>query len=109
MIHCRSLAIFLAAAFLAAGLAGPVRAQPVRGPGQAVFLAQLEPEQRRMMRDQMREHWQQMPPEDRQRIREAQRERWQQMPSDDRQRMREEMRAGGREGRGRGGGYRGGH
>ena len=82
--------------------------------------AQMPPDQRRQMRQEMREQWravppderhrlheerserwQQMPPEDRQRMREGNRERWQPMPPEDRQRMRDEMRAR----RGEGGGY----
>jgi predicted phage gp36 major capsid-like protein len=74
--------------------------------------AQLPPDQRRQMRQEMREQWQQMPQEDRQRFRDERRERWQQMPQEDRQRMRDEMRgrrdeAGG-QGMRQGGGFRGG-
>lgn len=57
--------------------------------------AALGPEQRREMRQQMRDQWQQSPParqQERREYREQYRERWQQMPSDDRYRMREEMR-----------------
>jgi predicted phage gp36 major capsid-like protein len=74
--------------------------------------AQLPPEQRRQMRQEMREQWQQMPQEDRQRFRDERRERWQQMPQEDRQRMRDEMRGrrdeGGGQGGRQGGGFRGG-
>ncbi len=58
----------------------------------------LPPDERRQMRQQMRDHWQQMPPEQRQLIREERRERrerheaFQQMPPEDRYRLREEMR-----------------
>lgn len=80
-------------AALAAG--GSAFGQGGRGGGPWAPPGAMEPEQRRMMRDEMREHWRQMPPEDRQRLREDRRERWQQMPPEDRQRLREEMRAGG--------------
>ena len=74
--------------------------------------AQLPPDQRRQMRQEMREQWQQLPPEDRQRLREERRERWQQMPQEDRQRMRDEMRGRrdefGGQGMRHGGGFRGG-
>jgi hypothetical protein len=60
---------------------------------------QLPHDQRREMRRQMREHWQQMPQEQRQdrreRYRDERRERhdaFQQMPSEDRRRMRDELR-----------------
>ena len=74
--------------------------------------AQLPPDQRRQMRQEMREQWRQAPQEDRQRMREEHRERVQQMPQEDRQRMRDEMRGhgpphGGEEGgRGSRGGWR---
>lgn len=75
--------------------------------------AQLPPEQRRQMRQEMRERWREMPQEDRQRMREQRHERWQQMPQENRQRMREEMRGqrppppyGAGEGRGPRGGWR---
>lgn len=74
--------------------------------------AQLPPDQRRQMRQEMREQWQQLPPEDRQRLREERRERWQQMPQEDRQRLRDEMRGRrdefGGQGMRHGGGFRGG-
>ena len=74
--------------------------------------AQLPPDQRRQMRQEMREQWQQMPQEDRQRFRDERRERWQQMPQEDRQRLRDELRgrrddAGG-QGMRHGGGFHGG-
>ncbi|QKV56908.1 MAG: hypothetical protein HT580_06475 [Dechloromonas sp.] len=50
--------------------------------------AQLPPDQRRQMRQEMRDYWRQAPPDDRQRFREERRA----MPPDDRQRMRDEMR-----------------
>ena len=66
--------------------------------------AQMPPEERRQMRQEMREQWRQMPQEDRQRMRDEHRERWQ-MPQEDRQRMRDEMRGhgGSPHGGGRGG------
>jgi len=67
--------------------------------------AQMPPDQRRQMRQEMREQWRQMPQEDRQRMRDEHRGQWQ-MPPEDRQRMRDEMRGhsasppgGGRGGR----------
>jgi predicted phage gp36 major capsid-like protein len=67
--------------------------------------AQMPPEERRQMRQEMREQWRQMPQEDRQRMRDEHRGQWQ-MPPEDRQRMRDEMRGhsasppgGGRGGR----------
>jgi hypothetical protein len=48
----------------------------------------LPPEERRQMRQQMREHWQQ----DRELRRDERRQRWQDVPPEDRRRMREEMR-----------------
>jgi len=69
--------------------------------------AQMPPDQRRQMRQEMREQWRQTPQEDRQRMRDEPRERWQ-MPQEDRQRMRDEMRGHGASphGGGRGGGRR---
>lgn len=72
--------------------------------GQAgAAMAQYDPmplDQRREMRRQMREHWQQMPDDQRgayrERFREERMERRDnraQMPPEDRQRMREEMRS----------------
>ena len=65
--------------------------------------AQLGPDDRRQIRREMREHWQQMPQEDRQRYRQERHERrdgLQQMPAEDRSRLRDELRgqrdAGGR-------------
>ena len=76
--------------------------------------AQMPPDQRRQMRQEMREQWRQMPQDDRQRFREDRRGQWRQMPQDDRQRMRDEMRGygpppahgGGGGGRGQRGGWR---
>ncbi len=76
--------------------------------------AQMPPDQRRQMRQEMREQWRQSPQDDRQRFREDRREQWRQMPQDDRQRMRDEMRGygpppahgGGGGGRGQRGGWR---
>jgi uncharacterized membrane protein len=64
--------------------------------------AQVPPDQRRQMRQEMRDYWRQAPQDDRQRYRENRRDNWQPMPQDDRQRMRDEMR-GRRDGYG--GGY----
>jgi len=64
--------------------------------------AQLPPDQRRQMRQEMRDYWRQAPPEDRQRFRDERRA----MPPDDRQRMRDEMR-GQRQGYGGGNPYGG--
>jgi len=50
--------------------------------------AQLPPDQRQQMRQEMRDYWRQAPPDDRQRYREERRA----MPQEDRQRMRDEMR-----------------
>lgn len=65
---------------------------------------QLPPEQRRQLRQQMREHWQQMPQDERQEQRphfhaerQERREGFQAMPAEDRNRMRQELR-GRREG-----------
>lgn len=77
--------------------------------------AQVPPDQRRQMRQEMRDYWRQAPPEERQRYRENRRDGWQSMPQDDRQRMRDEMRGrrdaygstgqyGGGDGRGQRGG-----
>jgi predicted phage gp36 major capsid-like protein len=58
----------------------------------------LPPDERRQLRQQMREHWQQMPPEDRQRFRQERQERierrdaFQQMAPEDRSRLRDELR-----------------
>ena len=57
--------------------------------------AQLAPDERRQMRQEMREHWQQLPAEDRQRFRQERQERreaFQQMPPEDRSRLRDELR-----------------
>lgn len=65
--------------------------------------AQLGPDDRRQIRREMREHWQQMPQEDRQRYRQERHERrdgLQQMPAEDRSRLRDELR-GQRDGGGR--------
>ena len=66
--------------------------------------AQIPPDQRRQMRQEMREQWRQAPQEDRQRMRDERRGQWQ-MPQEDRQRMRDEMRGHGASphGGGRGG------
>lgn len=48
----------------------------------------LPPDERRQMRQQMREHWQQ----DRAARRDEGGRRWQEVPPEDRRRMREEMR-----------------
>ena len=66
--------------------------------------AQMPPDQRRQMRQEMREQWQQAPQDNRQQMRGEQRGR-SQMPQEDRQRMRDEMRGhgGSSHGGGRGG------
>lgn len=69
--------------------------------------AQMPPDQRRQMRQEMRDYWRQAPQDDRQRYRENRRDGWQPMPQDDRQRMRDETR-GRRDGYG-GGQYGGGN
>lgn len=98
----------LFAAFL--GLGGVAHAD--LSPMLAFQVAQWEPlppEQRRQMRQQMREHWQQAPPEERQRMREERREQrdtLQQMPPEDRSRMRDELRG---QRQSLGGGADGGH
>jgi hypothetical protein len=82
------LSLVLAALF---GLAGQVQAQ-------------LPPDERRQLRQEMRDHWQQLPPEEKQRFRQERRERrdtFQQMPAEDRSRLRDELR-GQRDGRGEG-------
>jgi hypothetical protein len=56
-------------------------------------LAQLAPDDRRQLRQEMREQWRQPPPGDRRGMREAHRQQWQEMPREDRQRLREEMRS----------------
>lgn len=57
--------------------------------------AQLAPDERRQMRQEMRQHWQQLPPEERQRFRQERQERREAihlMPPEDRSRLREELR-----------------
>lgn len=87
------LRLFLASvAFV--GLVGPVQAQ-------------LPPDERRQLRQDMRDHWLQLPPEERQRFRQERQERrevLQQMPAEDRSRLRDELR-GQRDGRGGGLGF----
>jgi Protein of unknown function (DUF3106) len=124
-------ALLVAATLLAASSVAQAEFRLEAGAAPLV-VAQLPPDQRRLMRQEMREHWQQMPPDERQRLRDGRRERWQQMPQqmpqqqdrqrwqqmppEDRQRLREEMRgrrdeSGGGYGtgpRGPAGGYRGG-
>jgi hypothetical protein len=69
-----------------------------------VVHAQMPPDQRRQMRQEMRDQWRQAPQDDRQRMRDERRGQWQ-MPQEDRQRMREQMRGHGASphGGGRGG------
>jgi hypothetical protein len=69
-----------------------------------VVHAQMPPDQRRQMRQEMRDQWRQAPQDDRQRMRDERRGQWQ-MPQEDRQRMRDEMRGHGASphGGGRGG------
>lgn len=67
----------------------------------------LPPDERRQMRQQMREHWQQ----EREVRRDEGASRWRDMPQEDRRRLRDDLREqrawpdqrGGHEGRGRGG------
>lgn len=61
----------------------------------------MSPDERRQMRQEMRDYWRQSPQEDRYRQRNDR--GWQPMPQEDRQRMRDEMR-GKRDG-GYGGAY----
>lgn len=51
-------------------------------------LAELSPEQRRQMRDQIRDHWRNLPPDDRMRVRSE----WQPQPQEEKPRVRDEMR-----------------
>ena len=60
----------------------------------AMAHAQMPPDQRRQMRQEMRDQWRQTPQGDRQRMRDERRGQWQ-MPQEDRQRMRDEMRGHG--------------
>jgi len=60
----------------------------------------LPPEERREMRQQMREHWQQAPPR-REFRRDDEGRGWQQVPPEERRRMRDEMREHRRERHGR--------
>ena len=74
--------------------------------------AQLPPDERRQLRQEMRDHWQQLPPDEKQRLRQERHERresFQQMPTEDRNRLRDELR-GQRDARsgGPGGEHRGG-
>ena len=56
------------------------------------YWRELPPDERRQIRQEMREHWQQLPSEQRQNQRREQRERWQQMPPEERQRAKDEWR-----------------
>ncbi len=62
------------------GSAGGVRAQ--------AYWRELPPDERRQMRQQMREHWQQ----EREFRREEGARRWRDLPPEDRRRLRDEMR-----------------
>ena len=65
-----------AALIAAAGLAhAEFRRDAVLAP---LVVAQLPPDQRRLMRQEMREQWQQVPSDQRYRLREERRDRWQQ-------------------------------
>lgn len=103
---------------LATGAVVPVMAQPGGRPLPHGEWRQLPPEERRQMREQMRDHWQQQPREERDAWRERAREHWReregdarrdwreapggsdggrreafrQLPPEERQRLREEMR-----------------
>ncbi len=54
------------------------------------FAGPMSPDERRQMRQEMRDYWRQSPQEDRYRQRNDR--GWQPMPQEDRQRMRDEMR-----------------
>ena len=90
-------------------LASQAWAEP-RNPSGDEFRRSMHPEERRQMREQMREHWRHASPEDyrewrrhrppengsmspeMQQRREARREALRQLPPEERQRLREEMR-----------------
>jgi hypothetical protein len=88
---------FLLAILLLLGLAGSLGSAWAQGAWR-----DLPPDERRQMRQQMRDHWQQMPPEDRERFRQERQERqlerqqkreaFQQMAPEDRSRLRNELR-----------------
>lgn len=87
--HCRGWIAWLV---LSLGLAGGAAAQ-------------IDDEERRQLRQEMREHWQQLPPIERQRLRQERRERRESSPSlapEERRRLRDELR-GRHEGGGGGG------
>lgn len=59
------------------------------------YWRELPPDERRQMRQQMREHWRALPPEEQQRWREERQERrddFRRMAPDDRSRLRDELR-----------------
>lgn len=83
---------------LLASLLGTVTGVRAQG-----YWRDVPPEERRQMRQQMREHWQQLPPDRQHALREERRERregFQQMPPEDRMRLRDDIR--GRHGERRG-------
>ena len=84
----RRLAPALILLFCLFGMAGNTWAESAR--------RDLPPDERRQMRQQMRQHWQQ----DREVRREEGGRRWQEVPPEDRRRLREDMREELREQRG---------
>ena len=83
-----------ASGLLLALLAMPAAAAPDGGERWAgPWIAQLAPDDRRQLRQEMREQWRQPPPDDRRGVRETHRQQWQEMPREDRQRLHEEMRS----------------
>lgn len=76
----RRLAPALVLLFCLFGMAGNTWAESAR--------RDLPPDERRQMRQQMRQHWQQ----DREVRREEGGRRWQEVPPEDRRRLREDMR-----------------
>ena len=84
----RRLAPALILLFCLFGMAGNTWAESAR--------RDLPPDERRQMRQQMRQHWQQ----DREVRREEGGRRWQEVPPEDRRRLREDMREEMREQRG---------
>ncbi len=99
------LLVVMASPVVTGGVRAEVRQEALPS---LLLRVQLPPDQRRQMRQEMRDQWQRNPQDDRARYRDDRQGRWQQMPQEDRQRMRDEMRGrrddfGGQE-RGREGG-----
>ena len=70
------------------GLVGNASAQ--------AYWREVPPDERRQMRQQMREHWRTLPPEEQQRLRDERQERrenFRRMAPDDRSRLRDELRS----------------